>query len=88
MGTSTNALTKILKLWVIFLFTPMIKDKHKYTNFMKRKHGNQSEFDKLKDEVFYTKEEDFVHALSIGSTYELALNRSKVLPLKAPYIKV
>ena len=73
---------------LIICKTPMIKDKHKYTDFMKRKHGNQSEFDKLKDEVFYTKEEDFVHALSIGSTYELALNRSKVLPLKAPYIKV
>ena len=58
---------------LIIFKTPMIKDRQKYS--MKRKYENQSKFDKLKDEVFYTKEENFVYALSIGSTYELALNR-------------
>ena len=73
---------------IIICKSPMIKDKEKYVDFMKRKYGNESEFAKLKDEVFYTKGEDFVYALSIGSTYESALNRSKLLPIKPPYIQV
>ena len=56
-----------------------IKDVQKYTDFMGGKYKNQSEFDNLRKEVFYTEAWEFVYAISIGSTYELALSRAKGL---------
>ena len=53
---------------------------------MNKKYKNQSEFETLRKEVFYTKPEDFVKAISIAPTYDLALNRSKILPIKPPYV--
>ena len=64
-----------------------IKNVKKHADFLEGNYKNQSEFDNLLKDVFYTEAKEFVYAIGIGSTYDLALRRAKVISVEAPYVK-
>ena len=49
---------------------------------------NESEYQTLLEEAFFTKPEEIVFALSIGTDYTTALNRAKEIPIKPPYVEI
>ena len=49
--------------------SPMNKNEQKYHDFMKRQYKNESEFEDSINEVFFTKPDEIVYAISIGPTY-------------------
>ena len=49
---------------------------------------NESEYQTLLEEAFFTKPEEIVFALSIGTDYTTALNRAKEIPIKSPYVEI
>ena len=49
---------------------------------------NESEYQTLLAEVYFTTPEEIVFALSIGTDYTSALNRPKEIPIKPPYVEI
>jgi hypothetical protein len=71
---------------------PRDKDQTKYAEFMQKgrtsNFTNESEYQTLLEEAFFTKPEEIVFALSIGTDYTTALNRAKEIPIKPPYVEI
>ena len=49
---------------------------------------DESEYQTLLEEVYFTTPEEIVFALSIGTDYTTALNRAKEIPIKLPYVEI
>jgi hypothetical protein len=71
---------------------PRDKDQFKYAEFMQKgmtlNFSNEYEFQTLLEEVYFTKPEEIVFALSIGTDYTTALNRAKEIPIKPPFVEI
>ena len=49
---------------------------------------NETEYQTLLEEVYFTNPKEIVFALSIGTDYTTALNRAKEIPVKSPYVEI
>ena len=70
--------------------SPFDRNKEKYLNFLnkskKLSFANETEYQRLLDEAFFTKEDDFIVAIGFGLDLDSALdNSTKTLP-KPPYV--
>ena len=74
----TNDLKEPLK-WpdVVICKSPPNKNKEKYVEFMAKKFANESEYQALMKEVFYTQPKEFVYAIGVGVTYDIAVQNAK-----------
>ena len=74
----TNDLKEPLK-WpdVVICKSPTTKNKETYKVFMDKKFANESEYQDLIKEVFYTQPKEFVYAFGIGATYHEAIQHAK-----------
>ena len=50
--------------------------------------ANESEYQTLLEEVYFTNPEEIVFALSIATDYTTALNRAKEIPVKSPFVEI
>ena len=72
---------------LIICKSPLNKNEQKYHDFMNMKYENKEEFENLTNEVFFTKPEEIVYAISIGPTYSIALSRAKLIKIESPYVE-
>lgn len=74
--------------------SPMDKHKDKYHQFMTKGKSqsfvNQTEFEEMRDDTFYTGPDDIVHAMSasVHSGSGVLTSSSDIVALQEPYIKV
>ena len=74
----TNDLKEPLK-WpdVVICKSPPNKNKEKYIEFMNKTFENESEYQALIKQVFYTQPKEFVYAIGVGATYDIATQNAK-----------
>ena len=74
----TNDLKEPLK-WpdVVICKSPPNKNKEKYIEFMNKTFENESEYQALIKQVFYTQPKEFVYAIGVGDTYDKATQNAK-----------
>ena len=48
--------------------------------------SNKSEYQHVYEEAFFTKPGDIVHAIGFGTTYNLAMENAKEIPIESPYV--
>ena len=69
---------------------PRDKNKTNYQEFIgkgiKESFKSEQEFDKLKDETFYSDVKDIIYAVTIANSYLKGVNRAKEIPIEPPYV--
>lgn len=58
-----------------------------YTKGLYTSFSNESEYQRLYEEAFFTKPEDIVHAIGFGTTYDSAMENAKEIRIEPPNIE-